>query len=57
MGTFFKKESEEERKHSIQILDFLNVRGYAITLDPKLLVWGDNEKLTFEKPGEIFELY
>jgi ferritin len=57
IGTFFKKESDDERKHAIQILDFLNVRGYSVAINPAELAFAQNEQISFEKPIEIFTAY
>ncbi|CAK75875.1 unnamed protein product (macronuclear) [Paramecium tetraurelia] len=56
IGKFFKAESEEERKHSVQIFDYLNVRGVQVAIDPQQAAFS-NLKTHFEKPGEYFEAY
>ncbi|CAD8059820.1 unnamed protein product [Paramecium primaurelia] len=56
IGKFFKAESEEERKHSVQIFDYLNVRGVQVTIDPQQTAF-QNLKIHFEKPGDYFEAY
>lgn len=57
VGTYFKNESDEERKHSIMIFDFLNVRGHEFTINPSMMMFDENEKLKFEKPIDIFKAY
>ena len=54
IASYFRKESEEERKHSLQIFDYLNVRGQKVHINPSSVAI---KELEFQKPGQLFEAF
>jgi ferritin len=51
---YFRKQSDEEREHSLQFLDYLSKRGEIATINPSKLVQPSTE---FETPLHAMECY